>query len=186
MFNNPCSVTTRCVWNQIKIATSHFLALVMNDWKSDPRFLDSLLSSMNEVEPGLWIGGISARKEAEDNGIEAIVSLLQEHDYWNLPDLPASIVEYKFHLDDRSTHPPQVIHQLLDITTARLEQLRGEGKTVLVHCSAGMSRSAMVIMDYLIRRDNITYDRALEVLREVRYCCSPNSLFQRVLKERGK
>ena len=48
---------------------------------------------------------------------------------------------------------------------------------VLVHCKAGVSRSASIVAAYLMRHKSMTLDKALEHLRSCRPIVSPNKGF---------
>lgn len=50
---------------------------------------------------------------------------------------------------------------------------------VLIHCRAGVSRSAAVTMAYLIRVHGKTYQEAKLMVKEKRPCASPNTTFLR-------
>lgn len=56
------------------------------------------------------------------------------------------------------------------------------GKTVLVHCGMGVSRSAAIIIAYLMLKHNMTYDLAFTLLKKLRPCINPNSGFVKKLK----
>jgi len=58
----------------------------------------------------------------------------------------------------------------------------GNGK-ILVHCSAGISRSPMVVAAYLMKRKGMTLKAALGQIIRVRPQVSPNAGFLRQLKE---
>ena len=54
---------------------------------------------------------------------------------------------------------------------------------VLVHCNAGVSRSATMIIAYLMKYHKMTYNQALETVRKNRPSAQPNRGFERQLKE---
>jgi protein-tyrosine phosphatase len=49
---------------------------------------------------------------------------------------------------------------------------------VLVHCDAGVSRTGSVIIYYLMRKYNISYDEAFKYATSKRPCISPNNGFE--------
>jgi predicted protein tyrosine phosphatase len=54
---------------------------------------------------------------------------------------------------------------------------------VLVHCAAGVSRSAALVIHHLMRTHHaLTYDMALTWLQSVRHVVQPNSAFERQLR----
>jgi len=58
----------------------------------------------------------------------------------------------------------------------------GEGAGVLVHCWAGVSRSASIILAYAMQKCALTFDDALEAVRSCRWCIRPNEGFVKQLK----
>ncbi|KAH3732986.1 dual specificity protein phosphatase 9 [Pelomyxa schiedti] len=57
---------------------------------------------------------------------------------------------------------------------------------VLVHCSEGVSRSATVVMAYLMWKHHISYEMALQRLRSIRPMVYPNGGFVTQLKKYEK
>eukprot|EP00116_Pleurobrachia_bachei_P008766 sb/3469028/ len=57
------------------------------------------------------------------------------------------------------------------------EQARGEGCSILVHCRAGISRSATVVMAYLIQYYNKNMEEAFDFIKMKHPCISPNFNF---------
>jgi protein-tyrosine phosphatase len=56
---------------------------------------------------------------------------------------------------------------------------------MVVHCVAGISRSATVVLDFLMTRDGLDFDTALARVKKARRQVQPNPLFERLLKERA-
>ena len=54
---------------------------------------------------------------------------------------------------------------------------------VLVHCYMGRSRSVSLVCSYLMKKNNIDFDRALEMIRKHREIADPNDGFIRQLRE---
>ncbi|KAL5120513.1 tyrosine protein phosphatase yvh1 [Pleosporales sp. CAS-2024a] len=59
------------------------------------------------------------------------------------------------------------------------------GGRVLVHCAMGKSRSATVVVAYLMQEHNISPSEALSHLRQVRSICDPNPGFMKQLELYG-
>ena len=57
------------------------------------------------------------------------------------------------------------------------ENIREKGGRVLVHCYAGISRSATISISYLMLKNNWSMHQAFEFCRERRPCVSPNFNF---------
>ncbi|CAD8106504.1 unnamed protein product [Paramecium primaurelia] len=58
--------------------------------------------------------------------------------------------------------------------------------SVLVHCAAGVSRSASIVIAYLMRNKGWTYSEAFSYVKSKRFVICPNSGFQRQLKNYEK
>ena len=63
-----------------------------------------------------------------------------------------------------------------------IEDARKEG-TVLVHCYYGNSRSASVVIGYLMKTERMKFKEALEYLQMLRPGVNPNDGFEKQLKE---
>lgn len=61
--------------------------------------------------------------------------------------------------------------------------LAEKDNVVLVHCSAGMSRSVSIVLAYLIRYHDLDYDTALAAVRKTRPIACPNRGFEKQLRE---
>merc|ERR1711899_355587 len=59
---------------------------------------------------------------------------------------------------------------------------RHENERVLVHCQAGISRSATACLAYLMKEKNMSLDSSFCYLRKGRECVSPNFAFLGQLK----
>jgi len=59
----------------------------------------------------------------------------------------------------------------------------GPAGGVLVHCAAGISRSATFVIGYLMAREGLSFDAALESVRTVRPWVCPNVGFCAQLRE---
>uniref|UniRef100_A0A0D6QZK1 protein-tyrosine-phosphatase n=1 Tax=Araucaria cunninghamii TaxID=56994 RepID=A0A0D6QZK1_ARACU len=69
----------------------------------------------------------------------------------------------------------------LDICLDFIERGRREG-AILVHCFAGISRSASVVTAYLMKTERLSQEDALESLRQCSNCVCPNDGFLEQLK----
>ncbi|CAE7192697.1 hypothetical protein CFE70_007049 [Pyrenophora teres f. teres 0-1] len=65
------------------------------------------------------------------------------------------------------------------------EGLKGGGG-VLVHCAMGKSRSATIVIAYLMQEHNISPSEALSHLRQARSICEPNDGFMKQLELYGE
>jgi atypical dual specificity phosphatase len=67
---------------------------------------------------------------------------------------------------------------------AFIEQALESSETarVFVHCAQGVSRSTSVVIDWLMRRHNMTYEESLALCKQTRPIAQPNTAFERQLK----
>lgn len=68
-------------------------------------------------------------------------------------------------------------------TVAFVEAQRAAGRTVYVHCAAGVSRSGMVVMAYEMKKNGWSRDEALAFVRTRRPITNPNPAFRELLLE---
>ena len=66
---------------------------------------------------------------------------------------------------------------------AFISACRDRQGTVLVHCSAGMSRSVTIVLAFLMRAESMSLIAALELVKSKRHMVSPNAGFMRQLVE---
>lgn len=64
--------------------------------------------------------------------------------------------------------PGQDLLSYLDITHEFIEEGRRSGGGVLVHCMAGISRSATCLLAYIMRAEGLPLNQALELLQAKR------------------
>lgn len=53
---------------------------------------------------------------------------------------------------------------------------------MLVHCAAGISRCSTILISYLMKKYDLTYDEAFKKVKARRSCIQPNSGFEKQLK----
>ncbi|RKP27251.1 protein-tyrosine phosphatase-like protein, partial [Syncephalis pseudoplumigaleata] len=81
-------------------------------------------------------------------------------------------------VDDRpATNLLQYFHDTYRFIDECIEQ----GGRVLVHCMAGISRSATIVIAYLMRKHQWSVDVAMQTVRQSRPIIKPNAGFRRQL-----
>lgn len=137
-------------------------------------FRDSMIP-MHQVEENLYLGSLEAARNKDllqEKGITHILSLLDTFRYMErfqgfqymqieLPDASDA---------DILTHVPQA----LSFIAGSLKQ----GK-ILVHCAAGVSRSASIVIAYIMVKHSYDFDTAKAFVKSKRGCIWPNVGFQR-------
>ncbi|KAG6876616.1 hypothetical protein C0993_001868 [Termitomyces sp. T159_Od127] len=138
-------------------------------------------SAVSLVIPSLYLGPVSAASSQAfltSTGITHVLSVGAS------PTKPVEGITYnRISINDSpSSSITKVCDTACDIIDEALKSRNGAGK-ILVHCSAGISRSPMVVAAYLIRRRNMSLKEALHQIVVVRPQISPNSGFLQQLKE---
>lgn len=138
--------------------------------------LIEIVERADEVHPGVWIGSYSAvlDENLERYGIDVVVNMAIECDY-TLSTPCTQLV--KIGIDDGRLSNCGVFEKAADV----IADARSEGKVVLVHCAAGVSRSSTAVMAYLMLHQDYGWADALEYLRESRPCVNPHPLLVRSL-----
>ena len=82
-----------------------------------------------------------------------------------------------------ATHPPRQrqTHLLLALHPTPTHHPLPPAAAVLVHCGAGVSRSATLAIGYLMRRERWSAQAALDLVRSRRSLVAPNGGFWRAL-----
>jgi protein-tyrosine phosphatase len=120
-------------------------------YKSDPLFLQSPAASLahaSEIMPGLWIGDAAASQDAaffKRHGIGAVINATK--------DVPIAfqVESMRIAVDDNLNGDEiKRMCQLLPHAASFLYKNHVlENKAVLVHCAAGVQRSATIVAYYL-------------------------------------
>lgn len=79
--------------------------------------------------------------------------------------------------------PETVLTETWSTSNKFIETAKEHNGTVLVHCNAGVSRSASVVIAYLIMMCSYSFDEAYDLVKSKRKCVRPNDGFLRQLKK---
>jgi predicted protein tyrosine phosphatase len=134
---------------------------------------------MSLVLKNLFIGSFSDAIDPlflKQNNIKLIVNAAREIDIdyrqFGLDDIRV----LKLNLDDIDSQILN-INNSLNITIDIMKQYINENKGVLVHCRAGVSRSASVVIAYLMKYYNMSFKDAYSYLITKRPIVNPNTGF---------
>jgi ADP-ribosyl-[dinitrogen reductase] hydrolase len=126
----------------------------------------------------VWLGGINALRTLPP-GVDAVVSLCRI----GPDDTRTDLDHVQVRLIDNAEHAenPNLGFVLHDAVTA-LEQLRAEGRTVLLHCVQAQSRTPTVAALYGARRNQVSTAQALAEVQAVLPDANPNPAFRAALR----
>jgi ADP-ribosylglycohydrolase/protein-tyrosine phosphatase len=129
-------------------------------------------------DEGVLLGGIGILRQLPDD-VDAVVSLCRLADKDMRHDMPHT--EVRLIDNPEPDENPHLDFVLLD-TVRLIEQLRAEGRTVLVHCVAAYSRTPTVAALYGARLRNISADEALDDIQAALPGAYPNPAFRKALR----
>lgn len=141
--------------------------------------------TMSEILPNLYLSDYvaAANPDIVTHGITHVISLGGFEDH-NLYVIHKDADYYHVFIDD---HPNEPISEHFDECIGFIEHGMREGK-VLVHCHAGISRSATIVIAYLMHANvkNGTppnYLSTYKLVKSKRGCINPNGGFIEQLME---
>ncbi|KAK4296970.1 hypothetical protein Pmani_030574 [Petrolisthes manimaculis] len=141
---------------------------------------------MQEVLPGLYLGPYSAATKSRfktllDHGITHIICVRQTiESHMVRANFPHKI---KYLVLDMADNPTQNLIMYLGECRSFIDECLVSGGKCLVHGNLGISRSAAIVVAYVMEKKNMTYKEALEFVQNRRYCINPNDGFKQQLRE---
>jgi ADP-ribosylglycohydrolase/protein-tyrosine phosphatase len=163
------------------LATRDLAALATRIVKADKPFsydIEPMAPVRHPHDDGVWLGDVGTLRELP-LGVDAVVSLCRV----NGDDLPSGVEQIDIRLIDIADPEanPNLDFVLTD-TVRLIEQLRNEGRTVLLHCVACQSRTPTVAALYGARKMGISGKAALQEVISVLPDAYPNSDFREALQ----
>ena len=164
-----------------ELTTRGLVALATRIVKADKPFIydiDPMTPVQHPHDDGVWLGAVATLR-ALPPGVDAVVSLCRV----TPSDVPDGVEQVDVRLiDDVGSDDNANLDFVLTDTTRLIEQLRLEGRTVLLHCVAAQSRTPTVAALYGARLRNISADEALREITAVLPRAYPNSAFRAALQ----
>ncbi|XP_054718853.1 uncharacterized protein LOC129228211 [Uloborus diversus] len=166
----------------IRTRLEEILDIDLKEYKSfiDQEMLTILgqMDAPTEIFQYLYLGSewnASNLEELVINGIGHILNVTREIDNF----FPGMFDYQNIRVyDDEST---EILHYW-DRTYRYIRRAKDEGSKVLVHCKMGISRSASVVIAYVMKAYDWNLQRALEFVKTKRGCIKPNSGFLKQLE----
>lgn len=136
----------------------------------------------DEILPNLYLGGYACSIDTswrQARQIQAIANLCIADSPWIVEDtVPRwQVVLYDADVDTSNEKLAESLHPGTQFLHDHLQA----GRVVLVHCQQGRSRSASLVLAYMVRFHDMTLARALAHLKRIRPDVRPNHGFMRTL-----
>ncbi len=140
---------------------------------------DAELNDLDLIIPNVYLGNISAAKDPERLKQLNITHVLTIEDTELDFELYKSLEKYKFKrlADHQYANILEVLEECLEF----IDEAVRESKNILVHCFMGMSRSAALVMAYIMAREKQSVKKTLDQVRKKRYV-KPNMGFYKQLE----
>ena len=136
-----------------------------------------MFDNSHEIIDGLWLGNIAAAEDVIDlkkKGIKKILTVMnQDGPNYKSED---GFIHKKIAIIDLSNQ------NIIKYFGECLNFIKGEEK-VLVHCMAGASRSATIVVAYLMWKEKMKYKDAMDFVKQKRFIIYPNFGFRDQLKK---
>lgn len=176
--NEGIAVVTKVVSTSVRRAPEPAAVLTREDFNAGPISLD-------EIEPGLWLGNASAAADIgtlEKHAIRSILSI-------DSVPLPVHITDHPNlrvrHIQAADVPREDLIRHFEDSNRFIADSL-SEGRHVLVHCYFGVSRSATIVIAYMMQKYRLGYEAAFQRVKAKRIFVMPNPGFVNQLKLYGR
>jgi protein tyrosine phosphatase len=140
-----------------------------------------VMEKPDQVHPGIWIGSYSSvvNDDLMNNQIDVVLNMAIECDY-TLKQPKTQLV--KIGIEDGRLTNVGVFRKAAEV----INNARLNGQTVLVHCAAGVSRSATAVLAYLMIHESMGWADGLAYVQKSRSCVNPHPLLVRsVIRDLG-
>jgi len=97
-------------------------------------------------------------------------------------DIRVQIDKRKIIRIDDNEHEKDKLLEILPECFDFINEELAKGNKVLIHCNGGVSRSASVVIGYLMVTQGMLYDEAFAFVKSKRSVINPNKGFQTILK----
>lgn len=140
------------------------------------------LNNCDQIIPHLYLGGVAAVADPESmvqQGIRAVCICCREFEFPSV-EFCQQIEYHRVDVEDISREP---IELFIPEATEFIHSWVSREQAVLVHCRAGVSRSASVVIAYLMTYHNFSLHDAFFLVRSHRAVVTPNLGFMEKLGE---
>ncbi|KAI0345734.1 phosphatases II [Trametopsis cervina] len=137
-----------------------------------------------EILPGVLLGPLQVSKSLEtlrSLGVTHIVCIRDQKEAFSVrPRFPEN---FSYLVLDVQDSEEQNLIRLFPQANEFIDKALQGGGRVLVHCNGGISLSPAFVVMYVMKHLQITWEDALHMVQNRRYCISPNGGFLTQIKE---
>lgn len=136
------------------------------------------IEPLNKIEEGLYLGDHVAATNKfilQKHGITHILQVASGM----YPKFPGKFVYKTVIIDDI---PSANLKQYFVQCHRFIDSALAQGGVVLVHCWAGVSRSATIVISYLMQKHTMSMNQAIDHVRLQRWFINPNPGFKNQMK----
>jgi protein-tyrosine phosphatase len=121
----------------------------------------------HEIVPGIWLGNAKAasdNKWLKDKNISVVFNATKD-----IPFLPLIKKQYRIPVDD-NLQADEIRNMTLWSHEAvyKILQEHNKGNAILIHCYAGMQRSAALVAMYLIATKGMSWQQTIAYIQDIR------------------
>lgn len=141
------------------------------------QFYNQLVECATRILPYLYLGtewNASNYDSLINDGVTHILNISSEVDNF-FPDTFKYLNIRVLDIDETD------LLKEFDRTNKFIQEAKEQNSSCLVHCKMGVSRSASVVIAYLMKEYDYTYDQALSFAKQKRACVNPNNSFRQQL-----
>eukprot|EP01114_Cavostelium_apophysatum_P021137 TRINITY_DN7286_c0_g1_i1.p1 TRINITY_DN7286_c0_g1~~TRINITY_DN7286_c0_g1_i1.p1 ORF type:complete len:258 (+),score=17.95 TRINITY_DN7286_c0_g1_i1:110-883(+) len=146
---------------------------------------DALLANMTAewnahlITKNIYLGSMAASLDKERLKKEGITHILSIGASLHPRSYPE---DFDYMYIDAFDVPFENVHTLFPIATKFIEDALQRGGKVLVHCKAGVSRSATLVIAYMMKQNGLSAEENIKNLQKIRPVIDPNPGFRKQLK----
>jgi len=149
---------------------------------NDTEWVYEMRRVMQEILPKLFLGPYASGKRREELRAKNITHIMIVRSAIERIIVAKYPEEFKYHIVEIPDVPTVSLLPYLGECKRFLDEGRAVGG-VLVHCDSGISRSAAVVIAYVMHELKMTYDQAFQYVSDRRCCVHPNLGFMHQLSE---
>lgn len=146
----------------------------------------SMRRTMQEIIPGVFLGPYSAAMRSKLNDLKSngITHIICVRHTLEAQFIRANFLDhFKYLILDIADSATQNIIQHFSAVRDFIDDTLEHGGKVLVHGNAGISRSAALVLAYVMEKYGLSIKDAYDLVQQRRFCINPNDGFMAQLRE---